>query len=298
MKTRTFAVIGVFAATLLIVAGPAHGDKVMINVLDWNQPDTWGAPPNIGDYPLWCSPTAGADLMGYWEDHYGCVGLTDRQVGPASPAYPNNGGTYKQGLSHDGTIELGWWMDTGLWRSTPLATPPKVGSTGLNNIGPGLVQYAADAFIDPGSGIKKVAFTAIPSKDVAPSNLAMWTKYIGEINANRPVLVSFGSWVNALTQQGPFVVDGQNVYTYAWDPAYTHDHTVCGVGYSDATPGVLDGNEMFIVQDDWATTMQYVMVPLDAHWGQNDYLTIIPEPATLTLAALGLGAVLLRRRRR
>ncbi|MCD4727493.1 MAG: hypothetical protein K8R46_07525, partial [Pirellulales bacterium] len=60
------AMILVFAAS----AQAAQGNLVL-QVPDWNQPTVLAYPADglpAGGYPLWCSPTAGGNLMGYWED--------------------------------------------------------------------------------------------------------------------------------------------------------------------------------------------------------------------------------------
>ena len=72
--------------------------------------------------------------------------------------------------------------------------------------------------------------------------------------------VTFDYWVNSQAQVNQYVVNGQNVTEYPFqvdDP-----HTVVGVGYIDpsAIPG--SGDELFIAQDGWSTTVQYVAVPL------------------------------------
>lgn len=76
----------VSVAVLLAWAAPAAlgqlPGNLVLQVPDWNQPGNHGA----GGYPNWCSPTAGGNLMGYWEDVMGKTGLTDRQAFPAGPA--------------------------------------------------------------------------------------------------------------------------------------------------------------------------------------------------------------------
>ncbi len=309
------------AVVLLLAAAPVSAQmpgNLILQVPDWNQPLPYG----VGGYPGWCSPTAGANLMGYWEDVMGCVGLTDRQAFNASPAYPNTAGTWQQGLYHDGTIEMGWHMNTGSWQNQgpPPNFPPNAGSTARAKIGPGLLSYATSAWTDdsygpnPGTGIVKVAYpnTSWFMHDISMIGTQitlqqMWTTYCGEIDVARPVEVTFDKWVNPLVFNGTMTITGfPNVTAemYPWD-VNTDPHSVVGVGYIDISPAFMGsgmGDEWFVCQDGWpgpgaggGGTGRYVAVPLDSMWMQNDYITDVPEPATLLLVLGGLA--MLRRRR-
>lgn len=304
-KKRIWAVL-VIGALLAWMAPSASADALVINVPDWNQPVNYGAPAGYGG---WCSPTAGSNIMGYWEDIMGCVGLTDRLVMPATIAggYPGTPGTWQQGLWIDGSIEMGWWMDTGGWRTAAIPQfPPNVWGTAIANIGPGIGLYANAGYVDVGTGITKVAYpSTVIGIDTTggaaptPAQLsAMWPTYTAEIDAGRPVECTFSLWVDTMVPIQPWdttTFPGVTIEEYAWltdgDP-----HSVVGVGYYDLTPATYDGDEFFICQDGWGSTGQYVRVPVDAHWMQNDYVHDVPEPFTLTLLALG-GVALLRRRR-
>jgi hypothetical protein len=82
---------GLFLLFLVPTGHAAESSNLILNVPDWNQPDD-GYWDNEGiyhqytdkngnqvlGYPAWCSPTAGANIMGYWEDVKGCTGLADR----------------------------------------------------------------------------------------------------------------------------------------------------------------------------------------------------------------------------
>ena len=277
------------------LASGLWADAIILNVPDWNQPANYGV---IG-YPNWCCPTAGACIMGYWEDVRGCTGLTDRQAFPNSPAYPNTPGTWKQGLYHDGTIEMGWWMDTGNWRTNNGPFPPNAGGTNLGKIATGLLGYANSAYNDP-TGIVKVAYpnTQVTTQNSANTPLAqMWLTYTAEIDAARPVECSFDHWVDSTVSPTTKTIEGQTVEFYPWDP-YSDPHSVVGVGYIDPNPGYDgDGTEYFICQDNWPTTGRFVAVPVDYVWVQNDYITNVPEPVTLTLLVIG-GAFLLFTRKK
>jgi len=162
--------------------------------------------------------------------------------------------------------------------------------------------------VDPGSGIVKKAYPNIQvGKDVLPATPQMWQTYTGEINAGRPVVVSFDKWVNPQVFLGFVTIQGfpnQQLEKYPWD-LETDPHTVVGVGYIDITPGFQNNgqDEWFVCQDGWpgpgggaGGTGQYVVVPLDSMWQQNDYVFNVPEPVTLVLLLAGAGV--LRRRRR
>lgn len=317
----TIALICILLLTSQTFGQPAG--NLILQVPDWNQPNPIAYPLDglpAGGYPQWCSPTAGGNLMGYWEDVNGCTGLTDRQAFNASPGYPGTAATWEQGLYHDGMIEMGWHMDTGTWRTRIPAPifPPNAGSTNVANILPGLLNYAMSSWTDNdypvagsgGTGIVKVGYpnTTGSTQDINMVGagqitlLQMWQTYCGEIDASRPVEVTFAHWVDTIPGPGPINIPGQGVTaeTYPWDPN-TDPHSVVGVGYIDLNRGFQGAplpDEYFVCQDGWQTTGQYVAVPLDSMWVQNDYITNVPEPGTIAILAIGSLAAVIRRRRR
>lgn len=286
-----------FCALVLVVYSPALAapGNLVLQVPDWNQPLAYG----VAGYPDWCSPTAGGNIMGYWEDVMGTAGLTDRLAFPTTIAggYPGTALTWQQGLWNDGIVEMGWHMDTGGWQTVPRPFPPNVGGTPLTNIGNGIVAYAASGYVDA-TGITKASYNASVGIDTVLNNL-MWQNYMAEIDAGRLAEISFTWWVDTAIPLGNTSIDGfvQTIEQYQWltgdDP-----HSVVGVGYIDITPGQFLNNgldEFFVCQDGWQTTGQYIAVPLDSHWMQNDYIYDVPEPMTMTLLAVG-GIVLLRKK--
>ena len=309
-------ILSVAVLCCALVAGQAGASTLLTTAPDWNQPNNYvAAEPslNAGDYPSWCSPTAAACLMGYWEDTMGAIGLTDGVAWPGPlppPTYPGTVGTHMQGLWNDGTVELGWYMDTGGFGPPPAGGgpfPPKAGCTPFANIAGGMANYAATGWVDAPNGIVKTAYPGVlPGTDiVGVAGLTwaqMWANYCNEIDNSRPALVSFDMWV--LTG-GPQNVPGFEGFGeiqpqwYQWDPTGDEAHTTCGVGYIDITPAQFLNNgtdEWFVVQDNWSSTVRYVAVPLGLEHVQNDYIFQIPEPVSLALMSVG-AVVLLRRRR-
>jgi hypothetical protein len=293
---RLVASLIVVSAMLTLVA-PAQADNLIFQVPDWNQPAPAG-------YPNWCSPTAGANIMGYWDDVQGCDQLTDNQWFNASPAYANNAGTWQQGLYQDGMVEMGWFMQTDGWVPPPAQFPPGWNGTTLNKILPGLLGYAHTAWVDPGvTAIAKLAFPQTAGftqakGDAGIDPIVMWNTYTSQIDLGHPVEMSFDRWVddpNGIT----YTVKDQIVDEYNWDeyPNSEGGHSVVGVGY------FIDANQTnwFVCQDGWGTTPQYVAVPMDyTKWWQNDYITTVPEPTTFVLLIVGTVSVLIygwRRRR-
>jgi autotransporter-associated beta strand protein len=281
MKSSTiiFTLVGAFLLCLALVVRADQGN--LINAVpDWNQ---WFDYYGTQDYPNWCSPTAGANIMGYWDDVMGRHGLADgtSNIYPNTPVYPGTPLTWQQGLWHDGNIEMGWFMDTGSWRTTnPLNFPPFNGGTPCENIGPGLLAYAAASWTDPNPLTGPISKTAFPDTTVFTHALGqvpnldlnqMWNTYKHEIDNGRPIEVSFERWILPGNPQGVMQVNGATVQTYQWNPS-KEPHSVVGVGYIDDP---ISG-QWFICQDGWGNTARFVGVPRgtnqDTKWVQNDYL--------------------------
>ncbi len=308
MKRKRIATIMVVGILLAWSVPNASADALISNVPDWNQPSAYG----VAGYPGWCSPTAGGNIMGYWEDVKGCTGLTDRQVESAGPGYPATPGTWQQGLFNDGQIEMGWHMNTGGWQGLgpPIPFPPNTSGTQLPMIAVGLIGYATGAWVDnsyplpvpaPGTGIVKVAYPNVNvTTDPQGTPLAaMWPTYTAEIDAGRPVECTFVNWVDTTIPILPWdnaTFPGATIEEYAWLTG--ESHSVVGVGYYDLTPAVYNGDEYFICQDGWGSTGQYVRVPVDFHWWQNDYVHDVPEPATMSLLVMGGIGLLIRRKKK
>jgi len=301
-------------------ADPPVPGNLILQVPDWNQPYLGAYPNDINlpgtvanpGYPGWCSPTAGANLMGYWEDVKGYTGLTDRLAFGATTNYPATFGTWQQGLYHDGVIEMGWKMNTGGWRDQKPSPsfPPFAAGTNLVDILTGLLGYAQSGWTDNsylpppnGTGIVKVPYAQASGftqnvGDIPLGTLTwsdMWTTYCNQINVGHPAELSFDTWIDDTVLLGSKTISGfsQNIEERPW--VITEAHSVVGVGYIDLTPGVQNNgtDEWFVCQDGWQTTGQYVAVPMDLHWMQNDYITVIPEPSTLVLLVAGAVSALI-----
>lgn len=305
---RTISIV--LSLTVVLCSSTAFAAPTYISNVnlmpDWHQPVP--APNNIPGYPSWCSPTATANAFGWWEDTMGAVGLTDGMLAPGTtlaPAGipPTGPGVWNERLWQDGTVELGWHMDTGGWQTNvPQPSIPSAAGTLLSNIGPGGVMYAQGAWVD--GAMTKVAF---PSASVTTLNVfndapltasQIWNDYRNDIDAGLTVVVSWDRWVSPAgggTLVWDDIIDEDDVYHYVWGQPESEGHTVTGVGYIDDTPQNM-GDELIIVHDNWSTTVKRVAVPLfnsytddtnyTTNWWQNDHF-FIPEPATLALLAVG-----------
>ena len=304
-------------------------------VPDWNQPSTYAAAPDTFIQPLdgppngapngvanWCTPTAGANMMGWFEDQKGYAGLGDGIAYNAVPnrqqPYPNNDTNagvadllpdWQQNQWLDGIIEMGYHMDTQGWLNgvahfgttfggapdcpagllTYLNTyyPAEQWNTWQYDIAAGAV--AANSWQDYLNG----GFApVIPGLATVPNDGVIWN--------SSPVLVTVDKWVNPANQN--MFNDGQTEW-YDWSSTSTGDaHTVIGMGYAlNYDPdgaGVLPMANWMIAHDGWTTTGMDVAVPWDPYfetslWWANTHA--VPEPATIGLLLLS-GLVLLRRR--
>jgi len=264
--------------------------------------------------PNWCTPTAGANIILYW-DAGGYAGVA------GNPALPGKAVAY----------ELGWFMDTNDWAvaddghpGTFLLDPNASGFDAVNGIRNFARWDAANTMF--GIGQLTPPGPRPPGK-VGYSwgvNLVLANGYanaMAEINAGRPLLTSFQHW--GIMNSGLFVnIGGTNypVYDFAanpgqvggvdeygtpWGQNFELGHTVTTVGYSSNF--ILQGQNvnLLIVHDGVPTMGQGFVTPVDlaivfrGHlWNGNINIDPVPEPSSLGMILAGgfsLAAALRRR---
>ncbi|HVP12516.1 MAG TPA: dockerin type I repeat-containing protein [Phycisphaerae bacterium] len=275
-------------------------------VPDWNQPYWHGAHgPNggpvggpAGPWQAWCTPTAAANVIGYWEDKRGHA-ISDGAVYPASgrvwpqwPAwqdYEANGGPSRGMLSPVSADDIGWYFDTNHTgdpahgNGAHLGTYIKDVSRPAWNAKLGLNKF----FNDRGAVGFRARTLGVGYADgglPVLGDLHAWQQITLEIDANRPIMVAFKHWnIITLNQTrsdtspegslgwsywnfGAFGGDPWGNGEY-WDPnevgPQAVGHYVTAVGYiiANTADDILGNTNWVIVHDTVGQTPRNVAVP-------------------------------------
>lgn len=270
--------------------------------------------------------------MGWLEDQQGFNGLADGKVFPNFVGYPGNDTSgmgvpdaladFNQNQWRDGTIELGYYMDTQDWLP-PLDAPPPSHTGTL--FGPGIIDapggvqtylnkygqaqwtmqsWNYDVF---NNGAPAFSFRDYRNGGFAPTMPPLAVVPNNGIDSNDPTLVTWDHWLN-LAVANTFTDNINQIVYYNWTGASGIAHTVTGVGYAvnldpDGPGGPLPLGNWLIAHDGWGNTGHaatgHVAVPwnLELWWG-NTHIEVVPEPATIGLLSLGALALIHRKRRR
>ncbi|MFW6162357.1 MAG: PEP-CTERM sorting domain-containing protein [Planctomycetota bacterium] len=321
--SRGVAAVAMVLASGLWIAGPGLGQginpKLIARVPDWNQPEDYGdfdqppdgppgGPPGKKGVYEWCSPTAAANVMGWFEDTQGANfdGLGDGFVYPnAHAAYPDsdtqgNGNPdglpdWRQGQWHDGTIEMGFDMDTQGW----LTNNPNQSGTKLAKVVPGLGTYLA----------REAPTTRWSLWNRAKLNPQQsWTDYLtgggvfgvgarNGVQLGDPVLVHWDAWIDP-TGANTLQDDKNEIVFYDWTaPTTGIGHTVTGIGLWTGDPdgsGPLPNVNWMICHDNWPSTGHdssgHLAVPWTytannqqlSYWQGNTHLEYLGEKPKIT----------------
>ena len=254
------AIVCAVSAMLLGISAASAAPVTIANVPDWNQPNKYpgfvqpldappGSPPGPVGVTEWCTPTATANVMGWYEDTQGATfsGLGDGVAFPNTLplGYPNNDTNagaadglpdYQQGQWNDGCIELGYFMDTQGWK-----TGVNAWGTSRANVPGGIQAYLAQYL--PGSVWKVWNYDRLAGGNVAagysdylnggtqPTVPAMGVVPLnGVADATpEPVLVHWDAWIN--WGAGP-ILNANGITWYDWTQPIGPGHTVTGIGYA------------------------------------------------------------------
>jgi hypothetical protein len=339
----------VVAGLVFWCAGAFGGPVVIVGVPDWDQPVKAGPPPNLGaGWNAWCVPTAAADIMGYYRDKGTTNLIADALVFPNKNGWagPPKAADYQDDTADPRSADpplfgvvrgdIGWYMNTNDLGQT--ATLPAGGTyagtknadikAGLDGSKAGFTGYF------PGSGLNNVtvrnaaANALLNTVPGGPFTVAtVWNRILTEINAGRPVLISFthGAFINRIQVRGggPAGLPDYDLARWAssnpggdtsvgeiWDDDLGHTMTLVGYWDNDATNPFYDCQTLrapkaIIVYDNRDGFLNNparplpLVLPFDgtAPWLMNTEI-LIPEPATMLLLASGGALLVLRRRRR
>jgi len=262
MRSPGFACLGaVFLAALL--CPPAAADIVTID----DVPSYGQSPFGFEGYPTGfpgCAPTAGGMVIGYWDAH----GYDDLITG--SNSWTGNRAGVEAMIGSEGHYDDYWGED---------ADPPHH----ANNCVADFMATSRDPKPDGATSENNVHY-----------GMVEYTKYRGYADANGWYALHGGLWDLFVTE-----IDAGRPMAFAVDTGGDGEanHAVAAFGYDDTA-----GAERYYYYDpnDVGTEHDAAFQPVGQAMGVSSgaWFNPIPEPATLTLLAAGLGAMLARRRSR
>jgi|GEM_PF-2170973 len=263
-----FSVLCLLAATVSATA--MANMAILQNVPDWNQPtladpnlpdpgpvNQWGN-PGQGTTAAWCTPTAAADVMGYYRGRYPSLSIAD------GVAFPNTGvrpvSDWRDDLVDTAIVtpvaprtqraDLGWFLNTNNEGDKNLPFQIAMAGTHYGNIFLGLANYFAAHNLAPQiinysgmpDGFGKYLYdnSGIP----APHTVAIsYSRIQSEINANRPVLLHVAYW-NVVNRQ----LLGNNYEQAVWgDPVASgpggEEYVTGDIGHTVVVIGWIDIND-------------------------------------------------------
>ncbi len=257
-----------------------------------NVPDASHPANNVLGVPTveqYSHPLAAANITAYWDD-------------VQNHAYANGvNSTYD---ARTAANWIGWFMNTNDDGSTDRSSAVTFG-TSLANAYLGLVDWVvwdgvvgtSFGFDDPGVGLLSkqsyVSWDFDPIESNTTSQATAWTRLKQEINAGRPVWVSFSYW-------NPESVgySYNNVYFYDWGTAVTQSssatnadpdaneqwqtssnwtlsvgHGATAIGYIENYDAGTGSNNWVIVHDTWDTTPENLAIPFE-NWIASTHITL------------------------
>ena len=266
-----------------------------------NVPDA-SQPPASGS-GSWCSPTAALNVVAYWE----LVAMSPNSQALLDPA-DIVGQTVRPGSTT--SDHIGWFMDTSNMGSPARMNMGSQGTMDMD-IMPGLDEFlrwdSAALFgnVAPMYGKSAHAWSLGYSFRPAIPEALAWIELMQEIDAGRPLIMSFAHWSlgNSATNSVGAPPSSVSVTFYDWGaPATSGDsdgdstpdefwdigsgigHTVTAVGYVIGCDpdgfGPLPTADWVIVHDNWSSTPVDVAVPWvdTANMPPNDPATVLGDP--------------------